>query len=169
MPALLALIPFKDWVYLGIITALVAGFGWYTVHERHEGEAHEVAALQKSSAKLVNEANAQIATLTAAHAAELKKVLSDNDQQLQAATVQHNSDTQRLRDADAYRRQHSAIQSAAQSPGATATGTSGASQGGSGIERLEQISSELADGLRDTSAALTACMTERDSVASPLF
>jgi len=47
MPALLALVPLKDWIYGGIIVALLAGFGWYTVHERHIGEAKIEASDKK--------------------------------------------------------------------------------------------------------------------------
>lgn len=35
---LLKLIPGKDWIYGTIIVALLAGFGWYTYHERNIGE-----------------------------------------------------------------------------------------------------------------------------------
>jgi hypothetical protein len=38
MPALLALIPVKDWIYAGIIAALLGTFAWYTHHERVIGE-----------------------------------------------------------------------------------------------------------------------------------
>ena len=47
MPALLALVPLKDWIYSGVIVALLAGFGWYTVHERHIGEAKIEASDKK--------------------------------------------------------------------------------------------------------------------------
>jgi hypothetical protein len=52
MGALLALIPVKDWVYGGIIAALLVGFGWYTVHERHEG-AEKILAADKKLADTV--------------------------------------------------------------------------------------------------------------------
>ena len=162
---MLALIPLKDWIYLGVIVALLAAFGGYTVHERRAGAAHEITALQKSSAKLTADADKKIATLTAAHAATLKKVLSDHDAQIAADTSQHNSDLARLRDADAYRRQHPAVSSAAQSSGTTATGSDNASQVDGSIERLEQVSANLADALRDSNATLSACMVERSSLA----
>ena len=45
MLALLKLIPFKDWVYGSIIVALLAGFGWYTHHERQVGATKLQAAV----------------------------------------------------------------------------------------------------------------------------
>jgi hypothetical protein len=50
MPAILAflkVIPVKDWIYGAVIALLLAGFGWYTVHERHEGAAKILAADKK--------------------------------------------------------------------------------------------------------------------------
>jgi hypothetical protein len=47
MPALLALVPLKDWIYVGIIVTLLAAFGVYTVHERHIGEAKIEASDKK--------------------------------------------------------------------------------------------------------------------------
>lgn len=44
---ILSLIPFKDWLYGGVIVGLLAVGGWYTVHERHIGAAHEAAAVTK--------------------------------------------------------------------------------------------------------------------------
>jgi len=49
MGALLALIPSKDWLYVAAISALLIGFGAYTIHERRAGAAHEAAALKASS------------------------------------------------------------------------------------------------------------------------
>jgi hypothetical protein len=46
---LLKLIPGKDYIYCGIIAALLAGFGWYTIHERDEGAAKVIAADKKLS------------------------------------------------------------------------------------------------------------------------
>jgi HAMP domain-containing protein len=41
-------LPLKDYLYLGIILALIAGFGWYTYHERSIGRAQ----IEASDAKL---------------------------------------------------------------------------------------------------------------------
>ena len=65
MPALLALIPAKDWLYGGVIVALLIGFGAYTHHERVVGEAKVVAADAAATAKVVAQTAAQTATLKA--------------------------------------------------------------------------------------------------------
>lgn len=51
MLALLKLIPFKDWVYGGLIAALLVGFGVYTHHERVIGATKEAAAVTKIAVK----------------------------------------------------------------------------------------------------------------------
>jgi hypothetical protein len=60
---LLALVPVKDWLYGGVILAMLAGFGWYTVHERNLGAAHEVAALKASSDRLQQETDKKTTAL----------------------------------------------------------------------------------------------------------
>jgi hypothetical protein len=65
MGALLAMIPGKDLLYGAILVVLLAGFGWYTVHERNLGAAHEVAALKSSSDKLQAQTAAQTVELKA--------------------------------------------------------------------------------------------------------
>jgi hypothetical protein len=60
MPALLALVPLKDWIYAGIIATLLVGFGVYTVHERHEG-AHkiEIADAKVAAAQTIHNEEVQ--------------------------------------------------------------------------------------------------------------
>lgn len=50
MLALLSSIPLKDWLYGGVIAVLLAGFGWYTYHERGIGEQKIEAANAKAVA-----------------------------------------------------------------------------------------------------------------------
>jgi hypothetical protein len=50
MFAFLGAIPIKDWIYGGLIVALLAGFGVYTIHERHEGAASIEAADARTAA-----------------------------------------------------------------------------------------------------------------------
>lgn len=65
MPALLKLIPLKDWSYIGCILALAVGFASYTMHERHVG----AAVVQKKDAALaaaaiaLNKASEQLADI----------------------------------------------------------------------------------------------------------
>ncbi len=68
MLALLKLIPGKDIFYGVLIAALLAGFGWYTVHERHIGAAKVEAkdlALRKAATAL---------NVAAEHLAEIKEI-----------------------------------------------------------------------------------------------
>jgi hypothetical protein len=52
-----ALAPFKDYIYGGVIALLIAGFGWYTLHERSVQHDKDVAAqlqeIQVSARKAV--------------------------------------------------------------------------------------------------------------------
>jgi len=65
MPALLALIPIKDWIYCGLLATLLIGFGAYTHHERVVGEAKVVAADAAATKKIVAQTAAQTAELKA--------------------------------------------------------------------------------------------------------
>lgn len=62
---MLSLIPLKDWIYVTVIGALIVSFGAWTIHERHVGAAHEIAALKASSDKLEQETAKQTAELKA--------------------------------------------------------------------------------------------------------
>jgi hypothetical protein len=165
---MLALLPLKDWVYLGVILALLAAFGGYTIHERRAGAAHEITALQKSSAKLTADADKKIATLTAAHAATVEQVVKENDAKIAAANTEHSSDLERLREYDAYRRQHPTVSSASQPAGTTSPGSSGTVADSDIVSRLGGVGAELAEALRVSDAALSACMVERSSIQSHL-
>ena len=46
--AFLGKIPIKDWIYIGIILALIGGFTWYTFHERSVGRQQEIHQVQKT-------------------------------------------------------------------------------------------------------------------------
>ncbi len=97
MGALLALIPGKDLVYCAILLAVIAGFGAYTVHERHLGAAHEVAALKASSDKLIAQTAKQTADLQAranmAEQAYEKEHLLTVNQPVPVVRVCHNANS----------------------------------------------------------------------------
>lgn len=78
MGALLALVPLKDWIYCGIIVALLAGFGVYTHHERVVGADEALAPV----AVLAQKAQLQIAVGTV-KAADTEK---ENGDQFNAAS-----------------------------------------------------------------------------------
>jgi hypothetical protein len=70
MPALLALIPLKDWIYGGIIAALLVGFGVYTIHERHIGEEKiEASDAKVAAAQVVHNKEVEDVVTTKLHAA----------------------------------------------------------------------------------------------------
>lgn len=162
--ALLSLIPFKDWVYGGIIVALLIGFGVFVHHERTVGAAHEVAALQKSSQELIAKETAHVALVAKTYAAAAAATQGDLDAKIQAADAQHTSDAQRLREYSAYRSTHPDVASPAGASRNNGAGTSGAGQGEDFVASLGQSGVALADALRDTSAALSACMKDRNDL-----
>jgi len=154
---LLKLIPAKDWLYIAIIVAIIGLFGWYTVHERRIGAQHEIVAIQKASKKATDAANKRIQDLTDQHAADVAVIEGNYESLLKDADTAHTSDLQRLRNADAYRKANPMLGS---SPG----GSAQTNNGSDSFERLERVSSGLADALRQDDAALSACYAERDSL-----
>lgn len=103
MGALLALIPGKDWLYGGIIVALLIGFGWYTHRERSIGAANELAAVQTASAKEQENAREAIIALNAHYAATVAAIKVVQNAQLQIAATDSAVLTQRLRNYEANR------------------------------------------------------------------
>jgi hypothetical protein len=79
MGALLALVPVKDWIYGGIIAALLAGFGYYTIHERDVQKAKDFAAAARAVAaanKKVGADNAQAQTTETSNALIYKQAVA---------------------------------------------------------------------------------------------
>jgi hypothetical protein len=164
MPALLALVPIKDWVYLSLILALIGGFVSYTIHERHLGAAHEVAALKKSSNTLQAAAVKHNAEIAKAYAASSSKIVGDLNAQLKTASDQHDSDAQRLREYDTYRSAHPAVGSAGSAVGVVAAGNESSNGLDQRLASLEQVALGLATADREVSDSLTACIAERNSL-----
>lgn len=164
MPALLKLVPLKDWVYLSLILALLGGFGAYTIHERHLGAAHEITVLKKSSDELQAKAAAHVIQVAKAYSTASTANEEKLNAQLKAASDQHDSDAQRLREYDAYRRSHPAVASAPNAGGVVAAGGSSASSDEHELESLELVALGLATAGREVSAALTACVADRNSL-----
>jgi hypothetical protein len=91
---LASLIPIKDYLWAGLVVALLISFGVYTVHERHAGAAHELAALKASTDKLKAETAKQTAALQA------KATMAEQayeKEQLQNANYQRTNPIQPVR------------------------------------------------------------------------
>jgi hypothetical protein len=164
MGALLALIPSRDWFY----GALIVGLGCFIVYERYhliaEGKAETLAALQKSSVALTAKAQAQIVATATAYTASAAKITGDLDAQVKAAAALHVSDAERLREYDAYRRNHPALAGTVAPGGTQSAGSSGPSTNDAELASLEQVALGLATSGREVNAALSACMAERESI-----
>jgi hypothetical protein len=93
--AWLAKIPLKDWIYIGIIVALIAGFTWYTFHERSVGrqqEIHQVEHTERQYTKKVaaiNTHNKVIEARTNEQIKSLSVALANANHDL-ATRMQHN-------------------------------------------------------------------------------
>lgn len=81
MTALLGLVPLKDWIYCGLIAALLVGVGIAVQHERDIGAAKVVAA----DAKVVAVQQKHDSDVQAAAAAASQKALETYHAQLTAA------------------------------------------------------------------------------------
>lgn len=146
--------------------ALIAGMWFAWVHHGsvryRAGIAAQQAADTKAFAALEAAANARIANLTAQYNAASQQLQEKADAQVQADAAQHSADLKRLREYDAYRKAHPDVQGAPGLGQAAPAGNGSAQQDEGFTQRLELVSSELADSVRDGIAALTLCMAERD-------
>ena len=161
MPALLSLIPGKDWFYAALI-ALLLSLGLY---ERHhlltEGAQRQEAVVQAASAKVQADAAKQTAAVAAAYAGTVTGLQETIDAQTQAAALQHNTDSQRLRDYDAYRRAHPALGSPTGGLPAAGEGSESAAGADASLGSLEQVALGLAGAAANARDALNVCMADR--------
>lgn len=162
MPALLALIPLKDWLYAGLIAFLII-FGVVQYHDiEAKGAAHEAATVQALSVKTDAAAKEKNDKLTADYSAAVVTVGVTYAKAMQTADAAHAADVQRL--------QHFAAANHGASPGVGGTAGSGAAaDAGTGSAlALGVVPAEravdLADALRADDAALTQCYADRDAL-----
>lgn len=83
MLALLKLVPVKDWIYAGIIAALLALFGVYTVHERHIGEQK----IETADARVVSAEKARDQAIQATALSEINVSVQKYQAAVTAPTV----------------------------------------------------------------------------------
>ena len=164
MGSILSLIPLKDWIYGAIIVALITFYNVHVHNLETQAAAHEVAALKISSDKLQQAAAKQVTQTAADYAASLSTIKGNLDEQVKVAATQHDSDAQRLRDYDAYRRQHPALGSTAGGPGSPASGAGSTISVDDVLGSMEQAGLSLATAVRLDSSALAACMADRDAL-----
>lgn len=153
-------------VIAGVALLLILGVGFtaYTFYERHKGAATELVKLKSSSDALLKTANAKIAILTADHAKQVAAIIGVIDNERKANAAQSASDSDRLREYDAYRRQHPAVASTGGGPKDQGSGDGVAIGDDAILSSLEQVAGKLADSARTGETALNACMAERDGL-----
>jgi hypothetical protein len=148
-------------MWAAIIVALVA-FGAYEHHHLiAEGEAHELAALKVSSDKLLAANAIEIQKTAATYATTVASITEVHENEVNAAAVAHADALRSLSDFDAYRRSHTALDSAASPSAAVASGTASTFDVETVFASLEPVALGLADATHAVNAALTMCMAER--------
>jgi hypothetical protein len=159
---MLSLLPFRDYLYAAL--AVVAVVFWF--HHDHvleaRGAASELVAVQKTTKTLQAQAQAQIASLTKQHDADVAKVQATYEQTLASNNAQHNADLKRLRDDyESHSASHASL-------AGTSGATPGPDAGAAGAVTLGNVPAgltlELADALRADDAQLTSCWADRDSL-----
>jgi hypothetical protein len=157
MGALLALLPTKDWIYGGIIVALLA----LGVYEKHhllaQGEQHELAAVKLASDKLQKQTAIQTAELqakaTMAEQAYEKEVNSLNDMAPVSVRLCNNPSGRTVVS------QAGTIKPGAQNPGAAAGNLQPVPTGNSSERDIGPMLSALADAADRESAIVREFQT----------
>lgn len=154
----------KSYLYIALLLGVIV-FGFYERwHLITEGEERQALAAKGASEKAEAAAAAKIINLNMQHAVDLAKVKLTYENQLKADAVQSASDADRLREYDAYRRSHQAVASPAGGSGATPAGGGSSRADDDRFSQLEIVALGLATAGAVTNTALSACMTERDSL-----
>lgn len=151
------LIPFRDWIYAAIAVAGVVFWFHHDHVEQARGAARVNTAVMAATQRAAAVAHAKIVQLNTQHATEVAKVENTYENALVAASSQHAADLRRLHDYEIYREAHGVL-------GGSSSPSAKAPQGAGSVERLEQVSAELADALRQDDAALNECYADRDSL-----
>jgi len=155
MGALLALIPTKDWFY-GALVVGIAVLGWH-FYDKYTDAVNYAATVKAESKTALDTANQQIKDLTADYAAREAQNKDTYDKAIQAAALQHASDTERLRALSSARSTDPVLQGSAGLSAAIAAWSAR-------LGRLESISAGLADAVRADDAAAVQCWADRDAL-----
>lgn len=134
------------------------------LHFEHKGAADELSKLQKSSAVLVQKAQAQIATDTKQYQAAQATNQEKTNEALSRVTTVQSQLADSVRQYDAYRSQHPDVSRPAGVAGAAQSGECGSEDCGAVIERLAVRGNELAGSVGTLSADLQSCQRDRDAL-----
>lgn len=153
---------------LALCGVVLAAIGAWMAYERFhlidEGEARQLAKMKVSSDKLLATAQANIVKETEAHAADVAANQVKLDEQLKANSVLSDALNKRVRDFDAYRRQHPALAGSPGGPSSASPGECGAISCGDLASQSLQDSDELARSVGELRAVLQSAQRERDSL-----
>lgn len=151
-------------IKLYMILAALAFLGCGVLYLEHRGATQELAKLQKSSTALIAKAAAEVERETALHAADVEA----NQEKLNATQAANAalSDAldKRVRDFDAYRRSHPAVQNSAGGPVAASSGECGAQSCADLAVQLAERGNDLARSNGELVAALQAAQRDRDAL-----
>jgi hypothetical protein len=152
MGALLALVPFRDWLYAAIIAA-VGLFAWHT-YSKYEAAVAYAATVKTESAATEAKARAAIQAADDYYATTLKTIQETANANIKVAQDQSTALASRLRQ---YAAAHCGNTVLGSSASATASGT--ASTGG-----VESAIEQLAAAAAHDNAIIEAERAERDSL-----
>jgi hypothetical protein len=139
----LSLIPIKDWIYVGIIAALLAGFAVFVHHERALGAQRIEAADAAATAKTLKAADARIVALNEDYKSKLQETQNVYTTQLVSSAARADLLASSLRNYQNHRCGSPVLQSASAPGGSDGAGTGNSS---------------------DAAAELTALQAERNSL-----
>lgn len=146
------------------VVAVLGLAGSVVLYLEHRGAAGELAKLQKSSTKLIDQANKDIARETAQHQADNTANQGMLDATLKANALLSDTLDQRVRDAAAYRASHPDVPRAGGGPAAACQGEPGAAGSGDITLLLAERGNDLYRSAGELAATLSACQRDRDSL-----
>jgi hypothetical protein len=146
------------------LVAVLALLGSAVLYLEHRGAVGELSKLQRSSVALVAKAQAAIVTEAKQYAADSATTQEKLNEALASNSDLQSQLAQRVRDFDAYRRQHANVSRPAGPTVAAGSGECGTESCGALASRLATVGDELAASVGELSASLYACERDRDAL-----
>lgn len=161
MPAILSLIPVRDWFY-GAIAAGALVLGWH-YYDKYNDAVKYQQTVQAESAAALAAAKKQIADDTIDYNTALLAEERQHANDLLAATEQHNDDVARLLAASAARTPKPVLHSSGPAGKGAAPGARGPAVL-SGLPEQAVVCQRLSDALKHDDDVTTAERAERDAL-----